>query len=334
MLAVSINSSSHRRTAFACATLQTLLVLSGCATTCDRYVSCGTASCNSFCGPGTCEDTCGAVGTCGTQNVIPTEMSACDSRFHELQNTSVPEYRRETPENQFTETATHVWPSPERVQTGESLVVQVNRPIPTGRNQTAVAQPFRLINGVYIVDTDGYLNLGPAYGKVHVAAQSLNEIQKRVDTHLQHFLSDPQVLVTLPNPQDAPLTTGGQPGGNRPQVPEPSTGPRLFRGSHETSHRYGRLSRFRTVARRSTYQPRLPSQVETDTGEAWPNQPAAATTPSETFHQSQKIPAEPSSGHSPITAPQPQKSRPESNSNASALPAASGFGSSALQYQY
>ena len=59
-----------------------------------------------------------------------------------------------------------------------------------------------------MIGTDGYVNLGPEYGKVLCAGQPLAEIQRRIEVHLNRILKDPQVLVTLPDPSAKQVVSG------------------------------------------------------------------------------------------------------------------------------
>ncbi len=54
------------------------------------------------------------------------------------------------------------------------------------------------INGVYQVDPDGTINLGPAYGgSVRVADLTTEEIQKAITAKLKQYVKDPQLTVSL-----------------------------------------------------------------------------------------------------------------------------------------
>ncbi|HEY2828393.1 MAG TPA: polysaccharide biosynthesis/export family protein [Pirellulales bacterium] len=53
------------------------------------------------------------------------------------------------------------------------------------------------IRGLYLVEPGGMLNLGPAYGKVKVGGQSLEEAQAAVLKQLRRTLKDPQVSLSL-----------------------------------------------------------------------------------------------------------------------------------------
>jgi protein involved in polysaccharide export with SLBB domain len=106
------------------------------------------------------------------------------------------------------EAVNNIRPPHAPIRAGESLIVQVNRTIPIGQVEDPVSAQFKQINGMYVIGTDGYLNLGPEYGKVLVADQCLDEIQQRVDSHLRQILTSPQVMVTLPMPQNKQLIAG------------------------------------------------------------------------------------------------------------------------------
>ena len=113
----------------------------------------------------------------------------------------MPEYRIEIPDILLIEAVHNLCPADAIIHAGELRIVQANRTVPVGVQENRVAQRFKQINGIYIIGTDGYLNLGPEYGKVLVAEQKFSEIQRQVELHLQRILTYPQVLVTLPNPQ-------------------------------------------------------------------------------------------------------------------------------------
>jgi polysaccharide export outer membrane protein len=120
----------------------------------------------------------------------------------------MPEYVIEIPDILLIEAVNNIRPAHAVVHAGEPLLIQVNRTIPIGQQENPVAQQFKQLNGVFVIGTDGYLNLGPEYGKVLVAEEPLAEIQRRVETHLQQILTSPQVLVTLPRPENKQYVAG------------------------------------------------------------------------------------------------------------------------------
>jgi len=126
----------------------------------------------------------------------------------ELRKVSLPEYVIEPPDVLLIESVNNIRPATASVRVGEALLVQVNRTIPLSQVEEPVSAQFKTINGLYTIGSDGYLNLGPEYGKVLVADLPLEVIRQRVDSHLHHVLTNPQVLVTLPAPQNKQFIAG------------------------------------------------------------------------------------------------------------------------------
>ncbi len=145
--------------------------------------------------------------TCSTSQNSYTSAGLADAP-RELRKVSLPEYVIEPPDVLLIEAVNNLRPAMAPIRAGESLVVQVNRTIPVGQVEDPVSTQFKQINGMYVIGTDGYLNLGPEYGKVLVADLPLEEIQTRVDTHLRQILTSPQVMVTLPSPQNKQFIAG------------------------------------------------------------------------------------------------------------------------------
>ena len=135
-------------------------------------------------------------------------MAGQNDAPRELRKVSLPEYVIEPPDVLLIETVNNIRPATAPVHVGEALLVQVNRTIPLNQVEEPVSAQFKTINGLYTIGSDGYLNLGPEYGKVLVADLPLDIIQERVDTHLRHVLTNPQVLVTLPSPQNKQFIAG------------------------------------------------------------------------------------------------------------------------------
>ncbi len=200
-----------------------LPLMAGCAAcgTCstpgggESCVTAGAGPCTSgTCSTGQCwpmpdsGNNCGCnVQTCSAGNAECDLIPYCDVP-RELRKTSLPEYVIEPPDILLIEAVNNLRPMHAPVHAGEALLIQVNRTIPFGQTEDPVAVQFKQINGIFIIGTDGYLNLGPEYGKVLVAEQPLTEIQQRVDTHLRQILTNPQVLVTLPRPENKQFVAG------------------------------------------------------------------------------------------------------------------------------
>ena len=133
--------------------------------------------------------------------------TACDVP-RELRKVTLPDYRIEIPDILLIQAVHNLRPPHAIIHAGEPLLVQANRGVPLLPTENPVSRQFKQINGLYVIGTDGYLNLGPEYGKVLVAEEPLNEIQRRVEVHLKRIAPQIQVLVTLPNPANEQIVAG------------------------------------------------------------------------------------------------------------------------------
>jgi len=114
----------------------------------------------------------------------PTDPSRMPAK--ELAKVSLPPYVIEPPDILLIDALRVVPKPPFRIQSFDSLQVIVEG--------TLLEQP---INGIYVVEPGGMLDLGPSYGKVMVGGQSLEEAQDAVFRHLKRVLKEPQVSLTL-----------------------------------------------------------------------------------------------------------------------------------------
>ncbi len=126
----------------------------------------------------------------------------------ELRKVSLPEYVVEPPDVLLIEAVNNIRPMSAPIRAGESLLIQANRTIPMLLSEDPVSAQFKQINGMYAIATEGYVNLGPEYGKVLVADQPLDEIQRRIDEHLRQIAPQVQVLVTLTITQNRQFVAG------------------------------------------------------------------------------------------------------------------------------
>ena len=104
----------------------------------------------------------------------------------ELAKVTLPPYVIEPPDILLIDALRVVPKPPFRIQSFDALQVIVEG--------TLLEQP---INGLYVVEPGGMLDLGPSYGKVMVGGQSLEEAQDAVFRHLKRILREPQVSLTL-----------------------------------------------------------------------------------------------------------------------------------------
>ncbi|MEP3478827.1 MAG: polysaccharide biosynthesis/export family protein [Fuerstiella sp.] len=181
------------------------------AASCNAPMACADGSCGAgnfnnlggctdgSCGIGGCTDGGCGGGMCGpNQCEVPRE----------LRKTAMPEYRIEPPDVILIESTNHLRTASSSVNAGESLLIQCARTLPTDPTDSNVVREFKTINGLYVIGNDGYVNLGPEYGKVLCVGQPVNVIQDRVEEHLKRILTKPLVLVTLPDPSTKQVVAG------------------------------------------------------------------------------------------------------------------------------
>ena len=139
-----------------------------------------------------CSSGCSIYGrpqrTSARQAMLEADCPADPSRMpaKELAKVTLPPYVIEPPDILLIDALRVVPKPPFRIQSFDTLQVIVEG--------TLLEQP---INGLYVVEPGGMLDLGPSYGKVMVGGQSLDEAQDAVFRHLKRILREPQVSLTL-----------------------------------------------------------------------------------------------------------------------------------------
>lgn len=104
----------------------------------------------------------------------------------ELAMRSLPQYRIEPPDVLQIELMKLVPLPPYRIESYDVLTIMALN--------TFLDQP---IQGYYLVEAEGTVNLGPAYGTVRVAGMTIEEAQIAIMTKLMNILSAPTVSVQL-----------------------------------------------------------------------------------------------------------------------------------------
>jgi len=123
--------------------------------------------------------------TAGLPISVPTDAAAADMP-HEGAMISLPTYRVEPPDILQVGLVNMVPKPPYRIGRHDVLNIRV-----TG---TLLDQP---INNNYLVEAEGTVILGPAYGRVAVAGLTVEEAEKAVQKKLELILTRPQVSVEL-----------------------------------------------------------------------------------------------------------------------------------------
>ena len=104
----------------------------------------------------------------------------------ELSKVALPTYRIEPPDALSIEVIKLVPRLPYRIETFDALQICVSG--------TMVNEP---INGYYLVEGDGVVTLGPAYGTVRVAGMTIEEATQEITSYLKELLQQPAVTIQL-----------------------------------------------------------------------------------------------------------------------------------------
>ncbi|MDZ4821356.1 MAG: polysaccharide biosynthesis/export family protein [Planctomycetota bacterium] len=106
----------------------------------------------------------------------------------ELNMVSLPSYRIEPPDVLQIEAVRVIPKSPFRIKQLDALQIDV-------QGTSLDAPPIQ--NQLFFVDPDGFVNLGPSYGKIKVSGMTLEQAREAVDKQFRRTLAEPQVSLTL-----------------------------------------------------------------------------------------------------------------------------------------
>ena len=125
--------------------------------------------------------------TVSPDSIPPREMAMC----------SLPAYRIEPPDILQIEVLKMVPLPPYRVEAYDVLAINVLG--------TLADQP---ISNYYLVEAEGKINLGPAYGKLRVVGMTIPEVKAAIENHLLQYLRQPEVSVQLARASGVQPVTG------------------------------------------------------------------------------------------------------------------------------
>lgn len=138
----------------------------------------------------------------------------------ELEKVSLPVYRVEPPDILLIESVNTIRPEDATLRAGETLEVLLGNPEPLtptdpeanpieSQFQTQLEVRFKFIDGPYLIQPDGTIDLGPIYGSVRVAGLFPDQAQQAIAEHLTRYtvdeagnpvgLREPLVSVKLPD---------------------------------------------------------------------------------------------------------------------------------------
>jgi len=105
---------------------------------------------------------------------------------HELEKTSLPSYMIEPPDILLIDAVRIVPLPPYKLEPLDALLLQATNTLPT--------EP---IAGIFGVEADGMVTLGPSYGKVQVAGLTTDQARAAIEKQLGQFVKEPKVQVAL-----------------------------------------------------------------------------------------------------------------------------------------
>jgi polysaccharide export outer membrane protein len=105
---------------------------------------------------------------------------------HELEKMSLPDYVIEPPDILLIDAVRTVPLPPYKIEPLDVLVIQATNTLPN--------EP---ISGLYGVEPEGSINLGPTYGTVRVAGMTTEEARAAIEKQLKGVLKEPRVMVAL-----------------------------------------------------------------------------------------------------------------------------------------
>ena len=141
-------------------------------------------------------------------------QTACDAALTdiptEMQKISIPPYRVEAPDLLMLEAVNNIRPATDLLHAGDDLLIRASNILPFDPTADQVDIDFKQISGLYRVQTDGTVDLGPEYGSVVVAGMTLKQAKKEILDHLRDEvgINAPKVAVSLPNVNGKQLISG------------------------------------------------------------------------------------------------------------------------------
>jgi protein involved in polysaccharide export with SLBB domain len=119
----------------------------------------------------------------------------------ELQKVTIPPYRVEPPDILLIAAVNNIRPPQDRLRAGDQLGIRASNVFPIDPMGDPAANDFKTISGIYRVQTDGTVDLGPEYGSVKVEELSLDQARGAINQHLRDVvgLAAPKVAVSMPD---------------------------------------------------------------------------------------------------------------------------------------
>lgn len=160
------------------------------------------------CGGSSCGGGCNSQGCLSGGKVRQAGFRGPSNIPRELDKTTLPRHVIEPPDILLIEAVDNLRLTSSRMRAGDNIIVQVGQTVPVDPTEGRVDQLFKVINGAYTVGVDGYLDLGPEYGKVLLEGTTLDEARHRMDQHLRRTLKSPKLYIAYADTRTKQLITG------------------------------------------------------------------------------------------------------------------------------
>ena len=158
---------------------------------------------------------------------IPVLASGCTSMHgrqgqafvpempRELNKVTMPQYRIEPPDILLIQAVNNIRPADTQLEIGDELLLKLSRGLPFQVDVDPTIDPlqyelqlqselqFKVIDGTYVVNNRGEIDLGPAYGAVQVEGLTVEDARAAVTAHLageEVGLVDPDLSMVLLDP--------------------------------------------------------------------------------------------------------------------------------------
>jgi polysaccharide export outer membrane protein len=119
----------------------------------------------------------------------------------ERQKRVLPVYRVEPPDVLVVEIVRGMRPARDLLRGGDELLIRASNTLPIDPHGDPAQNEFKTINGPYLVQSDGTVDLGPEYGSVVVAGLTVTAARGAIEKHLREYASlfNAKVAVSLPD---------------------------------------------------------------------------------------------------------------------------------------
>jgi polysaccharide export outer membrane protein len=120
-----------------------------------------------------------------TSLIDAVEESSLSDIPRELSMASIPVYRVAPPDILLIELVRSIRPATDGIRAGDYVVIRAANLEPYDADDEEVQKALKTINGEYLVQADGTVDLGPWYGSVRIEGQTASQAEQTLVTYLR-----------------------------------------------------------------------------------------------------------------------------------------------------